>query len=105
MLALILFLDTFCLEAVWDLDTKELLVTNSWISRQICSYDSWGLSPTIFYYVCLYNWIENKPESCVYHIHILDPLNGGSPRNNDIDLVHYSDESVTFNEDAVDMTD
>lgn len=42
--------------------------------------------------------------SCVYHSHIPDPLNGGSPRNTDIDLVNYSDQPVTFNPgDAVDV--
>jgi hypothetical protein len=43
-------------------------------------------------------------ESCVYHAHIPDPLNGGSPRNTDVDLVNYSGGDVTFNPgDAVDM--
>ena len=42
--------------------------------------------------------------SCVYHAHIPDPLNGGSPRNTDVDLINFSDESVTFNPgDVIDI--
>jgi hypothetical protein len=41
---------------------------------------------------------------CVYHAHIPDPLEGGSPRVTDIDLVNYSNRSVIFNPgDAVDV--
>ena len=41
---------------------------------------------------------------CVYHAHIPDPLEGGSPRVTDIDLVNYSPNNVTFNPgDAVDV--
>src|SRR5688500_2095296 len=41
---------------------------------------------------------------CVYHAHIPDPLEGGSPRVTDIDLVNYSPNNVTFNAgDAVDV--
>src|SRR5687767_4567552 len=42
---------------------------------------------------------------CVYHAHIPDPLEGGSPRVTDIDLVNYVPNStVTFNAgDAVDV--
>ena len=48
--------------------------------------------------------IEGTPDSCVYHAHIPDPLNGGSPRNTDVDLVNFSNEPQTFNAgDAVDM--
>lgn len=44
------------------------------------------------------------PGICVYHAHIPDPLNGGSPRVTDIDLVNFSGEDVTFNPgDVVDM--
>jgi hypothetical protein len=44
------------------------------------------------------------PGICVYHAHIPDPLEGGSPRVTDIDLVNYSDRSVIFNQgDAVDV--
>jgi hypothetical protein len=43
-------------------------------------------------------------ESCVYHAHIPDPLNGGSPRNTDVDLVNCFEDNVIFNAgDAVDM--
>jgi hypothetical protein len=42
--------------------------------------------------------------SCVYHAHIPDPLNGGSPRVTDIDLINLSGEIATFNAgDAVDI--
>jgi hypothetical protein len=41
---------------------------------------------------------------CVYHAHIPDPLEGGSPRVTDIDLVNYSPNTVRFNPgDAVDV--
>ena len=41
---------------------------------------------------------------CVYHAHIPDPLEGGSPRVTDIDLVNFSEETVEFNPgDAVDI--
>ena len=41
---------------------------------------------------------------CVYHAHIPDPLEGGSPRVTDIDLVNFSPGNVTFNPgDAVDV--
>ena len=42
--------------------------------------------------------------SCVYHAHIPDPLEGGSPRITDVDLVNYSPQPITFNPgDAVDI--
>ena len=41
---------------------------------------------------------------CVYHAHIPDPLEGGSPRVTDVDLVNISPKPVTFNPgDAVDI--
>lgn len=44
------------------------------------------------------------PDSCVWHAHIPDPLNGGAPRVTDIDLVNLSSEGVSFNPgDAVDI--
>ena len=44
------------------------------------------------------------PGICVYHAHIPDPLEGGSPRVTDIDLVNFSPEPVVFNPgDAVDV--
>jgi hypothetical protein len=44
------------------------------------------------------------PGICVYHAHIPDPLEGGSPRVTDIDLVNFSPEPVAFNPgDAVDV--
>ena len=42
--------------------------------------------------------------SCVYHAHLPDPIEGGSPRITDVDLVNYSPQTVTFNAgDAVDI--
>jgi hypothetical protein len=53
------------------------------------------------YYVAHASPIEGI---CVYHSHIPDPLEGGSPRVTDIDLVNFSDETVDFNPgDAVDV--
>jgi hypothetical protein len=59
------------------------------------------------YFVPHASSIDEDPEtldSCVYHAHIPDPLNGGSPRNTDVDLVNCAGMDVTFNAgDAVDM--
>jgi hypothetical protein len=42
--------------------------------------------------------------SCVFHAHIPDPLNGGASRVTDIDLINLSGQSITFNPgDAVDI--
>ena len=42
--------------------------------------------------------------SCVYHAHLPDPLEGGSPRITDVDLVNYSPIPIVFNAgDAVDI--
>jgi len=35
--------------------------------------------------------------SCVYHAHFPDPLNGGSPRTTDMDLINLSGQSISFN--------
>lgn len=44
------------------------------------------------------------PDSCVWHAHIPDPLNGGAPRVTDIALVNLSGEQVSFNPgDIVDV--
>jgi hypothetical protein len=44
------------------------------------------------------------PDSCVYHAHVPDPLNGGAPRVTDIALVNLSGETVSFNPgDIVDI--
>ena len=43
-------------------------------------------------------------QSCTYHAHIPDPLNGGSPRVTDIDFVNLSSSPVKFNGgDVVDI--
>ncbi|HLN36063.1 MAG TPA: hypothetical protein VK250_12390 [Nitrososphaeraceae archaeon] len=40
----------------------------------------------------------------MYHSHLPDPLNGGSPRITDVDLINFGDEPVTFNAgDVVDI--
>jgi hypothetical protein len=42
--------------------------------------------------------------SCVWHAHIPDPLNGGSPRVTDIDLINLGSEDVMFaDSDIVDF--
>ena len=65
------------------------------------------VEPIPLYFIAHASSIDDDPEtpdSCVYHAHIPDPLNGGSPRNTDVDLVNYSGEDVVFNAgDAVDM--
>ncbi len=65
------------------------------------------VEPIPLYFIAHASTIDDNPEtpdSCVYHAHIPDPLNGGSPRNTDVDLVNYSGETVEFNAgDAVDM--
>lgn len=44
------------------------------------------------------------PDSCVYHAHVPDPLNGGAPRVTDIALVNLSGEDLSFNPgDMVDI--
>ena len=43
-------------------------------------------------------------DSCIWHAHIPDPLNGGAPRVTDIDLINLSDQPISFNPgDAVDI--
>lgn len=42
--------------------------------------------------------------SCVFHAHIPDPLNGGSPRVTDIDLINLYGTDISFNPgDVVDI--
>jgi hypothetical protein len=46
----------------------------------------------------------SSPGICVYHAHIPDPLEGGSPRVTDIDLINRTPNEVDFNPgDAVDI--
>lgn len=50
------------------------------------------------------NAVSNPPNSCIWHAHIPDPLNGGSPRVTDIDLVNLSGEPIEFSAgDVVDI--
>lgn len=42
--------------------------------------------------------------SCIWHAHLPDPLNGGSPRVTDVDLINLSGEPITFSAgDVVDI--
>jgi hypothetical protein len=42
--------------------------------------------------------------SCVFHAHVPDPLNGGSPRVTDMDLINLSGSDISFNlGDVVDI--
>ncbi|NDB52340.1 MAG: hypothetical protein EB161_09415 [Nitrosopumilaceae archaeon] len=53
------------------------------------------------YYI---NAVSNPPNSCIFHAHIPDPLNGGSPRVTDIDLINLSGSSIEFRAgDVVDI--
>ena len=36
------------------------------------------------------------PSSCLYHVHIPDPINGGAPRVTDVTLINTSDRSIVF---------
>jgi hypothetical protein len=40
--------------------------------------------------------LAGNGDQCVFHAHIPDPLNGGSPRVTDIDLVNLSGEDIVF---------
>jgi len=48
--------------------------------------------------------VSDAPNSCIWHAHIPDPLNGGSPRVTDIDLINLSGAPITFSAgDVVDV--
>jgi hypothetical protein len=48
--------------------------------------------------------VSNPPNSCIYHAHVPDPLNGGSPRVTDIDFINLSGSPITFSAgDVVDI--
>jgi len=48
--------------------------------------------------------VSNAPHSCIWHAHIPDPVNGGSPRVTDIDLINLSGAPITFSAgDVVDV--
>jgi hypothetical protein len=48
--------------------------------------------------------VSDAPNSCVWHAHIPDPLNGGSPRVTDIDLINLSGAPITFSAgDVIDL--
>lgn len=48
--------------------------------------------------------VSDAPNSCIWHAHIPDPLNGGSPRVTDIDLINLSGAPIIFSAgDVVDL--
>jgi len=48
--------------------------------------------------------VSDAPNSCIWHAHIPDPLNGGSPRVTDIDLINLSGAPIEFSAgDVVDL--
>lgn len=50
------------------------------------------------------NTVSNPPNSCVWHAHIPDPLNGGAPKITDIALVNLSGGPLGFSAgDVVDI--
>ena len=51
------------------------------------------MEPIPLFYI---NTVSNAPDFCVFHAHIPDPLNGGSPRVTDIDLINLSGEDIAF---------
>ena len=51
------------------------------------------MEPIPLFYI---NTVSSAPEFCVFHAHIPDPLNGGSPRVTDIDLVNLSGKDIEF---------
>ena len=51
------------------------------------------MEPIPLFYI---NTVSNAPYFCVFHAHIPDPLNGGSPRVTDIDLVNLSGVDIEF---------
>ena len=51
------------------------------------------MEPIPLFYI---NTVSSAPDFCVFHAHIPDPLNGGSPRVTDIDLVNLSGADIEF---------
>ena len=51
------------------------------------------MEPIPLFYI---NTVSSAPDFCVFHAHIPDPLNGGSPRVTDIDLVNLSGANIEF---------
>jgi hypothetical protein len=48
--------------------------------------------------------VSDAPNSCIWHAHIPDPVNGGSPRVTDIDLINNSGAPIEFHAgDIVDI--
>lgn len=52
------------------------------------------MEPIPLFYINTVSSPDN--DFCVFHAHIPDPLNGGSPRVTDIDLINLSGEDITF---------
>ena len=90
----------FLYRAPCDEYTKEPLVS------VIAGHIDESIELTHVDFVPLYYVGHASPQKniCVYHAHLPDPLEGGSPRVTDVDLVNYSPKSVEFNPgDAVDI--
>jgi len=51
------------------------------------------MEPIPLFYI---NTVSSASNFCVFHAHIPDPLNGGSPRVTDIDLVNLSGADIEF---------
>lgn len=55
--------------------------------------DATHIEPIPLFYIDL---VSNGDNRCVWHAHIPDPLNGGSPRITDIAIANLGDSDVTF---------
>ncbi len=58
------------------------------------------------YYIAHVSNPNGEPgvNSCIWHAHVPDPLNGGSPRVTDMDLINNTDGPITFNPgDVIDI--
>lgn len=55
--------------------------------------DATHIEPIPLFYIDL---VSNGDNRCVWHAHIPDPLNGGSPRITDIAIANLGDSEVTF---------
>lgn len=76
-----------------DTDTYQPLV--SAIAGHIDEHEAGThMEPIPLFYINTVSSPDN--DFCVFHAHIPDPLNGGSPRVTDIDLVNLSGEDIIF---------
>ena len=109
MLAPTLYLDTILLRAPCEVDPSDsdsdtFIPTVTVIAGHI---DEHAGNLTFVEKVPLFyiGSASGSDNSCIWHSHVPDPLNGGSPRNTDIALVNYDDTNpVEFNDgDIVDI--